>query len=79
MTRSALVVPGQALVMFVEDMANVRQLRAWALKELEGYSADDEMPSVEWGTRLAVYFSGPDAKPPAEQPVPRWTMPPYHG
>jgi truncated hemoglobin YjbI/quinol monooxygenase YgiN len=35
---------------------------------------------VEWGTRLAVYFSGPDATPPAEQPVPRWTwgaMPPY--
>lgn len=27
---------------------------------------------VEWGTRLAVYFSGPDAVPPAEQPVPRW-------
>ncbi len=37
---------------------------------------------VEWGTRLAVYFSGPDAKPPAEQPVPRWTWgaaPPYQG
>ncbi|MGW0881669.1 globin domain-containing protein [Streptomyces sp. NPDC002671] len=37
---------------------------------------------VEWGTRLALYFSGPDAKPPAEQPVPRWTwgaMPPYQG
>ncbi|WP_155056162.1 group II truncated hemoglobin [Streptomyces blattellae] len=28
---------------------------------------------VEWGTRLAVHFSGPDAKPPAEQPAPRWT------
>ncbi|MFF4358542.1 antibiotic biosynthesis monooxygenase [Streptomyces sp. NPDC001604] len=37
---------------------------------------------VEWGTRLAVYFSGPDAKPPAEQPVPRWTWGaalPYQG
>ncbi|MFE2097743.1 group II truncated hemoglobin [Streptomyces sp. NPDC059468] len=37
---------------------------------------------VEWGTRLAVYFSSPDAKPPAEQPVPKWTwgaMPPYQG
>ncbi|MFD4557087.1 group II truncated hemoglobin [Streptomyces sp. NPDC058469] len=37
---------------------------------------------VEWGTRLAVYFSGPDAQPPAEQPVPRWSwgsMPPYQG
>ncbi|MFD8425388.1 group II truncated hemoglobin [Streptomyces sp. NPDC059466] len=35
---------------------------------------------AEWGTRLAVYFSGPDAVPPAEQPVPRWTWgaaPPY--
>ncbi|MBO4257976.1 group II truncated hemoglobin [Streptomyces griseorubiginosus] len=37
---------------------------------------------IEWGTRLALYFSGPDAKPPAEQPVPRWgwgVMPPYRG
>ena len=35
---------------------------------------------VEWGTRLAVYFSGPDAAPPGEQAVPKWTwgsMPPY--
>ena len=74
--------PGQAFVMFVEDMANVRQLRAWTLTELEGYAADDEMPSVEWGTRLAVYFPGLDAKAPTEQPVPRWTwgtMPPCHG
>ena len=37
---------------------------------------------VEWGTRLAVHFSLPDAKPPAEQPVPKWTWgaaPPYQG
>ncbi len=37
---------------------------------------------VEWGTRLAVHFSGPAAKPPGEQPVPRWgwgVMPPYQG
>lgn len=37
---------------------------------------------VEWGTRLAVHFSAPDAAPPAEQPVPRWTWgaaPPYQG
>jgi truncated hemoglobin YjbI len=37
---------------------------------------------VEWGTRLAVHFSSPDAKPPAEQPVPKWgwgTAPPYRG
>ncbi|GAA3792126.1 group II truncated hemoglobin [Streptomyces phyllanthi] len=35
---------------------------------------------AEWGTRLAMYFSGPDAVPPAEQPVPRWgwgAAPPY--
>ncbi|MGY0018296.1 group II truncated hemoglobin [Streptomyces sp. cg35] len=35
---------------------------------------------VEWGTRLAVTFSGPDASRPAEQPVPRWhwgAAPPY--
>ncbi|MEV6178596.1 antibiotic biosynthesis monooxygenase [Streptomyces sp. NPDC052015] len=37
---------------------------------------------VERGTRLAVYFSGPDAEPPAEQPVPKWgwgVAPPYRG
>lgn len=37
---------------------------------------------VEWGTRLAVHFSSPDATPPAEQAVPRWgwgVMPPYQG
>ncbi|MEU9732362.1 antibiotic biosynthesis monooxygenase [Streptomyces sp. NPDC048002] len=37
---------------------------------------------VEWGTRLAVYFSGPDAQAPAPQPVPKWTWgaaPPYQG
>ncbi|MFE6284862.1 group II truncated hemoglobin [Streptomyces sp. NPDC057877] len=40
------------------------------------------MAYVEWGTRLAVYFSGPDARPPAEQPVPRWSwgaVLPYEG
>ncbi len=37
---------------------------------------------VEWGTRLAVHFSSPGAKPPAEQAVPTWTWgaaPPYQG
>jgi truncated hemoglobin YjbI/quinol monooxygenase YgiN len=37
---------------------------------------------VEWGTRLAVYFSGPDAEAPAEQPLPKWNWgaaPPYQG
>lgn len=35
---------------------------------------------VEWGTRLAVYFSGPDAARPTDQPVPLWNWgaaPPY--
>ncbi|MEU8792890.1 antibiotic biosynthesis monooxygenase [Streptomyces sp. NPDC048643] len=35
---------------------------------------------VEWGTRLAVLFSAPDASAPGEQPVPTWTWgaaPPY--
>ncbi|NEB77263.1 antibiotic biosynthesis monooxygenase [Streptomyces sp. SID14478] len=35
---------------------------------------------IEWGTRLAVSFSGPDASRPAEQPVPRWnwgSAPPF--
>ncbi|MFZ3559499.1 MULTISPECIES: antibiotic biosynthesis monooxygenase [unclassified Streptomyces] len=35
---------------------------------------------IEWGTRLAVLFSAPDAERPAEQPVPHWTWgaaPPY--
>jgi truncated hemoglobin YjbI len=35
---------------------------------------------AEWGTRLAVLFSAPDATPPGDQPVPRWTWgaaPPY--
>ncbi|MGY0492136.1 globin domain-containing protein [Streptomyces sp. WG-D5] len=35
---------------------------------------------VEWGTRLALAFSSPQADRPAEQPVPHWTWgaaPPY--
>ena len=37
---------------------------------------------VEWGTRLAVANSQPDASPPPEAPVPRWgwgEAPPYEG
>ncbi|MFJ4710960.1 group II truncated hemoglobin [Streptomyces sp. NPDC088785] len=37
---------------------------------------------VEWGTRLALHFSAPDAERPAEQPVPTWgwgAAPPYRG
>lgn len=52
-----------------------------------GLPADAEFRSafvayVEWGTRLAVHFSSPGAKPPEEQPVPSWTWgaaPPYQG
>ncbi|MEV0118699.1 antibiotic biosynthesis monooxygenase [Streptomyces sp. NPDC050844] len=35
---------------------------------------------IEWGTRLALYFSGPDATRPTDQPVPQWNWgaaPPY--
>lgn len=35
---------------------------------------------LEWGTRLAVQFSRPDAAPPAGEPMPRWgwgVAPPY--
>jgi hemoglobin len=57
-------------------------------------AADDaELPSdpefrsafvayIEWGTRLAVANSRPDATPPPEAPVPRWgwgEAPPYTG
>jgi hemoglobin len=37
---------------------------------------------IEWGTRLAVTNSQPDAEPPLEAPVPRWgwgVAPPYDG
>jgi hypothetical protein len=42
-----------------------------------GLPGDPEFPaafasSVEWGTRLAVTNSQPDAEPPLEAPVPRW-------
>ncbi|MFJ2767579.1 group II truncated hemoglobin [Streptomyces sp. NPDC087300] len=35
---------------------------------------------IEWGTRLAVHFSGPEATRPTDQPVPLWNWgaaPPY--
>jgi hemoglobin len=37
---------------------------------------------IEWGTRLAVANSQPDANPPPNAPVPRWgwgEAPPYTG
>jgi truncated hemoglobin YjbI len=52
-----------------------------------GLPADPEFRSafaayVEWGTRLAVSNSQPDAAPPPDAPVPRWgwgEAPPYTG
>ncbi|WP_338699920.1 antibiotic biosynthesis monooxygenase [Streptomyces sp. Q6] len=59
-----------------------RQRRRWVglvqdAADEAGLPTDAEFRSafcayVEWGTRLAVTFSGPDASRPAEQPVPRW-------
>jgi hemoglobin len=51
-----------------------------------GLPADPEFRSafvayLEWGTRLAVENSQPDADPPLEAPVPRWgwgEAPPYN-
>jgi truncated hemoglobin YjbI len=66
--------------------------RRWV--ELICDAADDvELPSdpefrsafvayIEWGTRLAVANSQPDATPPPKAPVPRWgwgEAPPYSG
>jgi hemoglobin len=52
-----------------------------------GLPSDPEFRSafvayIEWGTRLAVANSQPDASPPLEAPVPRWgwgEAPPYSG
>jgi hemoglobin len=52
-----------------------------------GMPADPEFRSafvayIEWGTRLAVANSQPDATPPPKAPVPRWgwgEAPPYTG
>jgi hemoglobin len=67
-----------------------RQRRRWVNLLMD--SADEvSLPSdpefraafasyIEWGTRLALYFSKPDAVPPGEGPMPRWgwgVAPPY--
>jgi truncated hemoglobin YjbI len=52
-----------------------------------GLPSDPEFRSafvayIEWGTRLAVANSQPDASPPPNAPVPRWgwgEAPPYTG
>ena len=62
------------------------QLIAGAADEA-GLPSDPEFRSaflayVEWGTRLAVANSQPDADPPTQAPVPRWgwgEAPPYTG
>lgn len=68
------------------------QRARWA--QLIALAADDaDLPSdpefrsafaayIEWGTRIALANSQPDAHPPSEAPVPRWgwgEAPPYEG
>ncbi|WP_372348892.1 group II truncated hemoglobin [Streptomyces sp. KL116D] len=78
------------VAMHVGKGIDERQRRRWVnliqdAADEAGLPTDAEFRSafcayVEWGTRLAVYFSGPDATRPAEQPVPRWNWgaaPPY--
>ncbi|MEV5613327.1 antibiotic biosynthesis monooxygenase [Streptomyces sp. NPDC052225] len=70
------------VAMHIGKAITERQRRRWVnliqdAADEAGLPTDAEFRSafcayVEWGTRLAVYFSGPDATRPAEQPVPRW-------
>jgi len=65
------------------------QRRRWVSLLLDaadevGLPADPEFRAafvgyLEWGSRLAVLFSAPDAKPDLHEPVPHWTwtMPPW--
>ena len=65
------------------------QRRRWVSLLLDaadeaGLPADPEFRAafagyIEWGSRLAVLFSAPDAKPNLHEPVPHWTwtMPPW--
>jgi truncated hemoglobin YjbI/quinol monooxygenase YgiN len=67
-----------------------QQRRRWASLLMDsadevGLPSDPEFRAafasyIEWGTRLAVHFSQPDATPPREEPMPRWgwgVAPPY--
>lgn len=67
-----------------------QQRRRWASLLMDsadevGLPSDPEFRAafagyVEWGTRLAVFFSRPDATAPGEEPMPRWgwgVAPPY--
>ncbi|MGH3884631.1 MAG: group II truncated hemoglobin [Pseudonocardiaceae bacterium] len=69
-----------------EQRARWAQLIAEAADEA-GLPADPEFRSafvayVEWGSRIAMANSQPDATPPPQAPVPRWgwgEAPPYPG
>jgi hemoglobin len=69
-----------------EQRARWAQLIALAADDA-GLPRDPEFRSafvayIEWGTRLALANSQPDADPPQEAPVPRWgwgVAPPYTG
>lgn len=69
-----------------ERRARWAQLIALAADDV-GLPADPEFRSafvayVEWGTRIALANSGPDAAPPPSAPVPRWgwgEAPPWTG
>jgi truncated hemoglobin YjbI/quinol monooxygenase YgiN len=66
-----------------------QQRRRWVSMLLDaadeaGLPADPEFRAafagyLEWGSRLAVLFSAPDATPDLHEPVPhwKWTMPPW--
>lgn len=66
-----------------------QQRRRWAGLLMDaadevGLPADPEFRAafagyVEWGSRLAVVFSHPGAKPPDDEPMPRWNwaVPPW--
>jgi hemoglobin len=74
----------RGLALREEQRARWVQLIAGAADEAE-LPSDPEFRSaflayVEWGTRLAVANSQPDAEPPPAAPVPRWgwgEAPPY--
>ncbi|MDX6667201.1 MAG: hemoglobin [Solirubrobacteraceae bacterium] len=74
------------LALTEEQRARWAQLMGLAADDA-GLPADPEFRSafvayIEWGTRLAVANSQPDATPPREAPVPRWgwgEAPPYLG
>jgi truncated hemoglobin YjbI/quinol monooxygenase YgiN len=76
----------------IDKAISERQRRRWVnlitdAADEAGLPTDPEFRAafasyLEWGTRLAVHNSQPDANPPREAPVPRWgwgVAPPYQG